>query len=106
MGMGLVLIQIVAVIGGHKRDAKLPGKLFQAIVDNGLFRYPVFLHLKIKAVFKQGLEIFGLFFCAFYVVFGNKMRYFSMQTGSECNETIRMCLKYLLVNAGFIIKTF
>ena len=53
MGMGLLLVQVVAVIGGHHLDPQFPAKFPQSNVGAVLFLYAVFLQFEIEPVAEQ-----------------------------------------------------
>ncbi len=55
VGGGVVALQVVAVVGGHQRDAGAAGDVAQDLVGLALLRDAVVLHLEIEAVVAEDL---------------------------------------------------
>ena len=53
MGMGIFLVQVVAVVGGHKLDVQFCSQFFQTFIDYLLFRNGVVLEFEIQTVSKD-----------------------------------------------------
>ena len=106
MRMGLVPVQIMAVVGCHQRDVEFAADFLQALVGNSLFLDAVFLHFKVEAVAKDVLEKERGLFGGLHVFFlGNEIGDLAVQTAGQGNEPLVVFGKELLVDPGLIIKT-
>ena len=59
MGLGVFLVQVVAVVGGHQRQVKLAGHLQEPFIGDILFRECVLLQLDVVAAGEDSANTYG-----------------------------------------------
>ncbi len=106
VGVGLVLIEIVAVVGGHGLDAEFGCQFFHPLIDRSLFGDAVFLELEVEAVAKDSLEFLGLGAGPWHVVVADEPGDLAVEAGGEGDQTLVMGLNGLHVDTRLVIKTF
>ena len=78
MGEGFIAVQVMAVIGGHKGNGKLPGELLQTLVNLFLFLYAVILEFKVESVAKYFFQSFCFLTGSIQVAVKDQVRYSPM----------------------------
>ncbi len=106
VGLGLLAIQVMAVVGGDERDGKLPGKLLEAPVDDGLFRDVVLLHLKVEAVAEELDQPFRLLPRPLHVALGDVVGNGAVQAGGERDQACAVGGQHLHVDAWLVVEAF
>ena len=112
VGLHVVGIQVVAVVGGHKGQARGVGKLHDAFVHLRLFRQAVGLHFQIEAVGEER----GIFLRYLHRVLkgaaaGDELvgaqkraRNFARHAGGKGHETVGAALQHVLVDARLVVE--
>lgn len=96
MSLVVVLAQIVAVVGGHQRQARLMGQLDEPVVDDLLFFKAVGLQLKVEAIRKDLHVLFGLEQGIVESAVAQGGRGTSLQAGRQADEALGMGAQVLV----------
>ena len=102
--VGLLAVEVVAVVGGHQLDAQLPAQLHEALVGHLLFRDAVFLQLEVEAVAKDLLQLDRLGPGAVRVVVGEAPGDLAVQAGGEGDQALLVPEEHLLVDARLVVE--
>ena len=104
VGLGILPVQVVAVIGGHEGEPQLPCQFQEPPVRGRLLRQGVFLEFEIVAVpervripLRRGP---GLLHPVPEAVRGN----LSLEAGGEGDEPFAVLRQDLLVDAGLVVE--
>ncbi len=107
MGLGVLLIQVVAIIGGHQRNTELAAELNQALVDLFLGRNPVVLQFqKIIPFSKDLLVVPGRFLGLVHLVGQNILGNVPFETGGQRDEAFGVGGEQCLVDPWLVVVAF
>ncbi|CAK8715510.1 hypothetical protein LDFHOB_04825 [Candidatus Electronema aureum] len=104
VGIGLVLVQVVAVVGGDQLDAEIIAQFLQADIDLCLLRDAVLLHLEVKPVAEELLQLKSLLPGRVHAAVADQPRHLAMQAGGEGDQAFVMAGEQLAVNARLVVK--
>ncbi len=105
VGVGFVLVEIVAVVGRHQLDAEIMAQFLQASVDLPLLRDAVLLHLEVEAVAEELLQFQSLLSGGIHAAVADQPGHLAMQTGGKGDQTFVVRGQQLAVNARLVVET-
>ena len=115
MGFGVVLVEVVGVVGGDDLDAGLKAQAYHLLVDGVLVADAVAHQLQVEVVAEDLLVLQGHLFgplvalCTELDVALAKVHvpvHFALQTGRGADEPFAMLTKKLFVDARIVVKPF
>ena len=107
MGFGIVAVQIMAIVGGNKRNAGLTTDPDQGAVDQGLVGNLIVLQFQVKITATKDRIHPESQFCGFFqVLLQDRLGYLSAQTSRQGNQAFGMGFEQIMVDARTIIEAF
>ena len=101
----VVLAQVVAVIGGHQRKAKVLFQLQQVRLDALLFRQPLVLDLEIEVSFAEDVVVTGGSFARGIILpFCQPLGNLTLQARGKSDQALRMLGEKFLADARLVIE--
>ena len=102
---GVFPAQIVGVVGGGHRDARLPRQLDELGQNDGVLFQAVVLQLNVVIAFAKQVPVPQCrVFCPLVVPRQNGLRDLARQTGRKADEPFVVLFEQLLINAGLGVK--
>ncbi len=103
--MRIFLTQVVAVISGHHRQAKVLFQLEESRADAVLHRQTLILNLKVEVILSENVaECAGGVARGIVVSFHQALRNFAFQASRKPDEAARMLRQELLAHPGLVVK--
>ena len=104
---GVGLLQVVAVVGGHERDAELLVDLPQALVGDLLLGYGVLLDLQEIVVLAEDVAVFGGGADGIVqTVLADEVGHLAAQAAGEGDEALMVLGQQVLVHARLVVEAF
>ena len=104
VGLGLVLVDVVQVVGDDQRQANLRGQAEELLVEPSLLGQAVILELEEEAVLAEDLAVFaGQAPRALPVVDLEGARDFAVQAGGKPDQALAVPGQVLAVDAGLVV---
>ena len=104
MGVGVVGVEVVAVVGGHQRQAGGFGNLQQGVVDHVLFGQAVGLQLQIKIAGIDGSVFPGQTQGLVHVPGQDGAGNFAGDAGRKAGQALGVAAQHILVHARLVVK--
>jgi len=105
LGVGIVLAEIVAVVGGHQRQPEILLKLEQAGMDAMLHLQALVLNFEEEPIFAENVgEGSGRGAGGVVVVLHQPLGDFAFQASGQADQALRMLRQKFLAHPGLVIK--
>ena len=105
LGVGIVFAQVMAVIGGHERQAEIFLELEEAGMDAVLHLQSLILNLEKEVLFAENIgECSGGRAGGVVIALGQAFRDFSFEASGEADQAAGMFGEKLLAHARFVIE--
>ena len=107
MGFGIILIEVMDVVGGNERDVEFFREFEQFLIHLFLGGDTVVLEFEEERIFsKHGLEVLDCFDNGFVLsAVEDHLRDFTAEASGEANESLAMIGECLFIDSGFIIES-
>ena len=106
MGLGVLFARVVRIGGGHEGDFQVARELADAVVDRELLLECVRLHLQIKAVPEDVLELLRLAPRFVHVAAADGPGHRASHAGGQRDDAFVALAEELLVDARVVIEPF
>ena len=103
--LAVLLAEVVGVVGGHQRDARLPGKADEQRQNLLLRVDAMVLNFNVEvALTEQVVEIERGGLCLFVVPRKQRLGYLARKAGGKTHQTLVVLFQQFLVHPGFGVK--
>ncbi len=104
MGLGILTVQVVAVVGGHQRQVQILCHFNQSFVDRVLLRQGVFLDLDIVTSREQFAVPAGRFQGVFHPAPAALHGHLTLEAGRQRYQPFTVLLQQGAVDAGTVVE--